>query len=256
MNPSQHSSDPFTDPQPPDGAIPTAPASHHPLAQPQPSVPSQYATPLTWNQPSYAPTTAFANPSYPTYQPSYTNAPYTFSSYAAAPYAPTYATTPGIIRPAQQLASNARETSAAVLSGMHDAMSRFARVSALIEDVLRNLHMLFDAMFGLGYSIGAFRAETQLWLSIKTGPVAYIARLFSRAMTVWRLLCLFFMSPMAGRFSPVALVLRILGLVPEDDPLEVPLADLLRRTSSNSSDRDEQQQSQDEMYVQGDGSNL
>lgn len=116
-----------------------------------------------------------------------------------------------------------------VLSGMHDAMSRFARVSSMIEDVLRNLHMLFDAVFGLGYSLGAFRQEARMWLAIKTGPVGFVARVLKRASNVWRLLCLFFMSPMAGRFSPVALVLRILGLVPEEDPLEVTLVDLWRQ---------------------------
>lgn len=95
-------------------------------------------------------------------------------------------------------------------------MTRFARVSALIDDVLRHLHMLFDAVFGLGYSIGAVRAETRMWLAVKTGPVAIASRMFRTVASVWRLLTLFFLSPMAGRFSPVALVLRILGLVPDD----------------------------------------
>lgn len=127
-----------------------------------------------------------------------------------------------------QLASDARQTGEMMLSGMHEAMSRFARVSTLVEDVLRHLHMLFDAIFGLGYSIGAFREEARLWLGVKTGPVAYLARLLKRAANVWRLLCVFFMSPMAGRFSPVALVLRILGLVPDEDPLDVSLAEMWR----------------------------
>lgn len=112
---------------------------------------------------------------------------------------------------------------------MHEAMSRFARVSSMIEEVLRHLHMLFDAIFGLGYSLGAFRQEAGQWLGVKTGPVGYLARLLRRAANLWRLLCLFFMSPAAGRFSPVALVLRILGLVPEDDPLEASMAEMWSR---------------------------
>lgn len=135
-----------------------------------------------------------------------------------------------------QLASGARETGEMVLSGMHEAMARFARVSSMIEEVLRHLHMLFDAIFGLGYSIGAFRQEASQWLAIKTGPVGYLARLIRRAANVWRLLCLFFMSPAAGRFSPVALVLRILGLVPEEDPLDAPFADLWRRNEGVTAD--------------------
>lgn len=137
-----------------------------------------------------------------------------------------------------QLASGARETGEMVLSGMHEAMARFARVSSMIEEVLRNLHMLFDAIFGLGYSVGAFRQEAGQWLAIKSGPVGYVARLIRRAANVWRLLCLFFMSPAAGRFSPVALVLRILGLVPEEDPLDASLLELWRRIERVDGDSD------------------
>lgn len=105
-----------------------------------------------------------------------------------------------------------------VLTSVQEAMTRFARVSALIDDVLRHLHMLFDAVFGLGYSLGAFHAEARLWLALKTGPVAALVRVVRAVASVWRLLTLFFLSPMAGRYSPVALVLRILGLVPDDAP--------------------------------------
>lgn len=130
---------------------------------------------------------------------------------------------------AGQVLNDARQTSEMVMSGMNDAMARFARVSSMIEDVLRNLHMLFDALFGLGYSLNAFRHEAKMWLSAKTGPFAVVAKIMRRASSVWRLLCLFFMSPLAGRFSPIALVLRILGLVPEDDPFEVALEGFRRR---------------------------
>lgn len=97
-------------------------------------------------------------------------------------------------------------------------MARFARVSALLEDVLRHLHMLFDAVFGLAYSVGALRHEVGGWLACKHGPTAAILRLLRRlgGGGLWRVLYLVLLSPAAGRFSPVALVLRILGLVPEE----------------------------------------
>lgn len=174
--------------------------------------------------PGYTPAYNFTN-AYNTYGASLNNmyntsySPYNTYAPAYAPYASQRQTA------TTQLASGARETGEMVLSGMHEAMARFARVSSMIEEVLRHLHMLFDAIFGLGYSVGAFRREAAQWLAVKTGPVAYLARLIRRAANLWRLLCLFFMSPAAGRFSPVALVLRILGLVPEDDPLEHSLAE-------------------------------
>ncbi|PXF43397.1 hypothetical protein BWQ96_06892 [Gracilariopsis chorda] len=148
---------------------------------------------------------------------------------------------------AGQVLNDARQTSEMVMSGMHDAMARFARVSSMIEDILRNLHMLFDALFGLGYSLSAFRHEAKMWLSVKTGPLAVVAKIVRRASNVWRLLCLFFMSPLAGRFSPVALVLRILGLVPEDDPFEMALGQFRKR-------RDEAARSTDQ--TAGDSSSL
>lgn len=107
------------------------------------------------------------------------------------------------------------QTGSQVLSNIHDAMARFARVSAHIDEVLRHLHMLFDAVFGLGYSLSAMREEARLWLANKTGPVAVACRLFRAFTSLWRILSLFFLSPMAGRYSPVAVVLRILGLVPD-----------------------------------------
>lgn len=116
--------------------------------------------------------------------------------------------------------SSAQHAGTQVLNSMHDAMTRFARVSTLIDDVLRHLHMLFDAVFGLGYSVGAVREEARMWLAVKSGPVALIWRALRTALSVWRVLCIFFMSPMAGRYSPVALVLRILGLVPEEEEKE------------------------------------
>jgi hypothetical protein len=115
----------------------------------------------------------------------------------------------------------AQAGSAAVVSGMQEAMQRFARVSGLLEEVLRNVHLLFDGVFGLGYSLGAFQDEARMWLAVKSGPVAFALRLLSGMRRLWRLLVLFFCSPMAGRFSPVALVLRIVGVAPDDSSFVV-----------------------------------
>lgn len=106
---------------------------------------------------------------------------------------------------------------AGVLGGVQEAMARFARVSALVEDALRSLHLLFDALFGLGVSASAFSRELAVLLRAKTGPGAFIARCIRRLGRLWRLLTMVFVSPVGGRFSPVAVVLRVLGLVPEGE---------------------------------------
>lgn len=122
-------------------------------------------------------------------------------------------------------AQQAQAGGAAVLSGMQEAMQRFARVSALLEEVLRNLHLLFDGVFGLGYSVGAFHDETQLWLSVKTGPVAFLKRIYLKLARLWRLITLFLCSPFAGEFGPMGLVLRLLGLAPNEQALMTDVGD-------------------------------
>lgn len=106
----------------------------------------------------------------------------------------------------------------AALLGLSEAMQRFARISSILEEVLRNFHMLLDGIFGLGYNLSMFSEEVKAWLTLKVGPGAVIARLLRRAAHYWRQICAFFCSPLAGRFSPVALVLQILGLAPLDHP--------------------------------------
>lgn len=151
---------------------------------------------------------------YPTY--GYGSSYYSGAFPRYSPYGAGYSLG-GAYNRAGYAAPGAQYPGAVVLSGVHDAMQRFARVSSMVEEVLRNLHMLFDAMFGLGCSLGAFRQEARMWLAVKQGPAAFVARLLKRIARLWKLLFMFIMSPVAGRFSPVAVVLRILGLVPEDD---------------------------------------
>lgn len=146
-----------------------------------------------------------------------------YSGYPYTSYGRPFATTPARLQATNSTAADGangnvgvHQTGTQVLSNLHDAMARFARVSAHIDEVLRHLHMLFDAVFGLGYSLGAMREEARLWLANKTGPVAIVCRLLRAFTSIWRILSLFFLSPMAGRYSPVAIVLRILGLVPDN----------------------------------------
>eukprot|EP00173_Palmaria_palmata_P005401 Plantae.Rhodophyta-Palmaria_palmata.ctg9528.p1 GENE.Plantae.Rhodophyta-Palmaria_palmata.ctg9528~~Plantae.Rhodophyta-Palmaria_palmata.ctg9528.p1 ORF type:complete len:241 (+),score=23.99 Plantae.Rhodophyta-Palmaria_palmata.ctg9528:77-799(+) len=106
---------------------------------------------------------------------------------------------------------------AAVISGIQEAMQRFARVSGLLEEILRNLHLLFDGVFGLGYSVAGFYDEARLWLAVKSGPAAFFVRVARKLAKLWRLLTLFFCSPLAGEFSPVGLLLRLLGIAPSED---------------------------------------
>jgi hypothetical protein len=120
-------------------------------------------------------------------------------------------------------AQHAQAGGAAVLSGMQEAMQRFARVSGLMEEVLHNLHVLFDGVFGLGYSIGAFHDEARLWLSVKTGPAGILRRIYLKCRRLWRLITLFLCSPFAGEFSPLSLVLRLLGVAPAESLPDVDL---------------------------------
>jgi hypothetical protein len=180
--------DPFTD-----SSFPVAPAT-----QPGSVYPPLYGG------------TPFASHAMP-YMPSGFNS----TMYGTGHYGSAYGAGAGRYGAMLSGAQSARDGGAAVLSGMQEAMQRFARVSALVEEVLRNLHMLFDAVFGLGYSVGAFHQEASRWLAIKSGPVALVKRALDHVQRLWRLVVLFLCSPMAGRFSPVALVLRVLGVVPE-----------------------------------------
>lgn len=139
--------------------------------------------------------------------------------HATSPYGSGYAGGIGRTGALYGGAQQAQAGGAAVLSGMQEAMQRFARVSAMLEEVLRNLHLLFDGVFGLGYSIGAFHDEAQLWLSVKTGPAAFLKRIYMKLARLWRLITLFLCSPFAGEFGPMGFVLRLLGIVPSEQTL-------------------------------------
>lgn len=181
------------------------------------------------------PNEPMTNPTFPPPNPALSSLPNPNAPYPAAPYAPSpypYSSfaPPYPYGPYQRHSplQTATQASQVVLSNMQHALHRFARVSSLIEDVLRHLHMLFDAVFGLIYSISAARQEVSLWLSAKTPPAAWMRRLLRKVSAIWKVLCVFFVSPLAGRFSPVALVLRILGLVPNESGMGYVVEELWR----------------------------
>uniref|UniRef100_A0A7S0ZFF9 Peroxin-13 n=1 Tax=Timspurckia oligopyrenoides TaxID=708627 RepID=A0A7S0ZFF9_9RHOD len=129
-----------------------------------------------------------------------------------------------------------------MLNGMHSVMHSFARVSGLLEEVLRNFHMIFESVFGLFYSLSNFKQELQNVFGIsidKLSVVPLVKRAFRRLLHLWRIISLVLLSPLAGRFSPVAIVLRLLGVAPESanttsrtSPLEASSSN--NRTQGNS----------------------
>jgi hypothetical protein len=214
MNPAASGAhDPFTD-----GSFPSAPV---------PQANNGY-TPVYGGGTPYG---NFGTPYNNTYMPSGFNS----AMYGTGHYGSGYAAGAGRYGAMLAGAQTAHDGGAAVLSGMQEAMQRFARVSAMMEEMLRNLHMLFDGLFGLGYSIGAFHQEASRWLAVKSGPVALLKRVVAHIARLWRLIALFLCSPMAGRFSPVALVLRILGVVPEYSLLEE--SDSFARSETHEAER-------------------
>eukprot|EP00184_Porphyridium_aerugineum_P000774 CAMPEP_0184697064 /NCGR_PEP_ID=MMETSP0313-20130426/4163_1 /TAXON_ID=2792 /ORGANISM="Porphyridium aerugineum, Strain SAG 1380-2" /LENGTH=290 /DNA_ID=CAMNT_0027155825 /DNA_START=295 /DNA_END=1167 /DNA_ORIENTATION=- len=109
-----------------------------------------------------------------------------------------------------------------VINGMHSIMHSFARVSGLLEELLRNFHMIFESVFGLFYCLGHFKEEVKnafgfefSWDKISIGPI--IKRVLRRVFQLWRLFTLFILSPLAGKYSPVQILLRMLGLTPNSE---------------------------------------
>lgn len=102
----------------------------------------------------------------------------------------------------------------AAVAGVQDAMARFARVSAAVDDALRSLHLLFDALFGIGMAFGSLAGEMRVLIRLKSGPAAFLGRMLRRIARIWRFLMVAVMSPID---TPLALLLRILGLAAPPD---------------------------------------
>lgn len=175
-------------------------------------------------QNAYQPSTAAAYTQAPAYQLPQTAYPYTsypaYGSYGGA-YSGAYGGAAGYYGAAVAApgayggALGARRGVAAVAGGVQDAMARFARVSAAVDDALRSLHMLFDALFGLGVAAGALFGELRVLLRAKSGPAAFVGRMLRRVLRIWRMLMVAVASPL---HSPFGVVLGALGVAPPTPP--------------------------------------
>uniref|UniRef100_A0A7S1XHJ0 Peroxin-13 n=1 Tax=Compsopogon caeruleus TaxID=31354 RepID=A0A7S1XHJ0_9RHOD len=106
-----------------------------------------------------------------------------------------------------------------MVNTMHGVMYAIARVSGLMEEVLRNFHMIFESVYGLLHSFGVFQQEIVAVMGPeKVQPAGFFRRVLKKVLSFWRVFVLFIMSPLAGRFSPVSVALRILGLAPQQPP--------------------------------------
>jgi hypothetical protein len=90
-----------------------------------------------------------------------------------------------------------------VLATVQNAMQVFARFSGMLEETMRNLHLVFDSIFGLVQILALLKQEVFRFVAPKSSLFQPIVRLVERLMRFWKLFLLFLMSPLAGRYSPV-----------------------------------------------------
>lgn len=149
-----------------------------------------------------------------------------------------------------------------VQSRFHQTMQMVTRISAMLEELMRNFHMIFESVFGLIYGINAFREVSLVrkvnLISFERTSTKYsfsfafvkemgahlptfqkgILRRFAnrlgrKLMMLWRVLMFLAAMPFMHSFSPVRFILRIFGLSPPS------LEDDFERTSSNNDDRND-----------------
>ncbi|GJQ08527.1 hypothetical protein GpartN1_g318.t1 [Galdieria partita] len=104
-----------------------------------------------------------------------------------------------------------------MLASVQNVMQVFARFSGLMEETMRNLHFVFDSIFSLVQILGLLKQEIFRFVAPKSSLFQPLIRTVEKMLRFWKLFLLFLMSPLAGRYSPVSLVLKILGLVPEEN---------------------------------------
>mmetsp|Transcript_11497 Transcript_11497/g.47824 ORF Transcript_11497/g.47824 Transcript_11497/m.47824 type:complete len:299 (-) Transcript_11497:170-1066(-) len=111
-----------------------------------------------------------------------------------------------------------------VQNSVQGVMHTVARVSGLLEELMRNFTMIFESIFGLFYSIAAFKEE--MGASLPQFEKGFVRRMVMRILRKLYMLFKFFLlfaaAPITHRFSPVRGVLRIFGLLPpalEDERL-------------------------------------
>ena len=99
------------------------------------------------------------------------------------------------------------------MASLQHLMHTVARFTGILEENMRNVHIIFDSVFGLVYNLGFLREELR---SVFTGvqPKSWLMQLLRKILGVWRVALLVALSPLIGRFSPVAWLLKALGLAP------------------------------------------
>ncbi|KAJ8900770.1 hypothetical protein NDN08_000071 [Rhodosorus marinus] len=103
-----------------------------------------------------------------------------------------------------------------VQNSVQGVMHTVARVSGLLEELMRNFTMIFESIFGLFYSIAAFKEE--MGASLPQFEKGFVRRMLMKVLRKLYMLFKFFLlfaaSPITHRFSPVRGILRIFGLLP------------------------------------------
>uniref|UniRef100_A0A7S0BPW2 Peroxin-13 n=1 Tax=Rhodosorus marinus TaxID=101924 RepID=A0A7S0BPW2_9RHOD len=103
-----------------------------------------------------------------------------------------------------------------VQNSVQGVMHTVARVSGLLEELMRNFTMIFESIFGLFYSVAAFKEE--MGASLPQFEKGFVRRMLMRVLRklymLFKFVLLFAASPITHRFSPVRGILRILGLLP------------------------------------------
>jgi hypothetical protein len=106
------------------------------------------------------------------------------------------------------------------MATLQNVMHAIARVTGILEENMRTIHILFDSVFGLVYNLTFLREELRGALQ-HFRPKSWFTEWLQRILGLWRLLLLLALTPFSLRLPPVAAVLRFLGLVPrEQQPIE------------------------------------
>ncbi|KAK4532030.1 hypothetical protein CCYA_CCYA10G2887 [Cyanidiococcus yangmingshanensis] len=103
------------------------------------------------------------------------------------------------------------------MATLQNVMHAIARVTGILEENMRNIHILFDSVFGLVYNLTFLRDELRGVLQ-NFRPKFWFTQWLRRLLGVWRLLLLLALTPFSLRLPPVAALLRLLGLVPRELP--------------------------------------
>lgn len=131
------------------------------------------------------------------------------------------------------------------MATLQHVMHTVARVTGILEENMRNVHIIFDSVFGLVYNLGFLRDETRALLR-GLQPKSWLMRMVQNLVGLWRLALLIALTPLAGRWAPIPWLLRMLRLVPANhEPV-----------SDSDSDTEEDPAEDASMGAQGDRVNV